>query len=173
MVGCGEKVTERAKNHFSRLSLCRYSIFVIRFGVDSWDMIQPSTGNLNQTFGGTHVWFPLAFRRLVLLPSLVWQLTSFAEDVKLREEAVRLMEKANQVSLPGVMPTYEHTVTFTVHYPDGAKVSKFPSRCQGEGRRGVFYLHSILLLCPSRVPGGMCDEGATVSAGRPTREQHF
>ena len=57
----------------------------------------------------------------------------FAEDVKLREEVVRLVEKANQVSLSGVMPTYEHAVTFTVHYPDGAKVSKFPPRRQGEG----------------------------------------
>jgi len=44
----------------------------------------------------------------------------FAEDVKLREEAVRLMERANQVSLPGPVPNYEQAVSFRVHYPDGA-----------------------------------------------------
>jgi hypothetical protein len=44
----------------------------------------------------------------------------FAEDVKLREEAVRLMERANQVSLPGPVPNYEQVVSFRVHYPDGA-----------------------------------------------------
>jgi hypothetical protein len=43
----------------------------------------------------------------------------FAEDVKLREEAVHLMERANAVSLPGTVPNYEQVVTFRVHYPDG------------------------------------------------------
>jgi hypothetical protein len=43
----------------------------------------------------------------------------FGEDVKLREEAVRLLERANQVSLPGTVPNYEQVVTFRVHYLDG------------------------------------------------------
>lgn len=43
-----------------------------------------------------------------------------AEDVKLREQAVQLLEVANAVSLPGALPSFEHTVTFRVHEPDGA-----------------------------------------------------
>lgn len=42
-----------------------------------------------------------------------------AEDVKLREQAVQLMEVANAVSLPGALPSFEHTVAFRVHEPDG------------------------------------------------------
>jgi hypothetical protein len=51
-----------------------------------------------------------------------------AEDVKLREEAVRLMERANQASLPGAVPNYEQTVTFSVHYPDGTSKAGTYSR---------------------------------------------
>ena len=47
------------------------------------------------------------------------QSTLLAEDVRLREEAVRLLERANQVSLPGPVPNYEQVVSFRVHYPDG------------------------------------------------------
>lgn len=43
-----------------------------------------------------------------------------AEDVKLREEAVQLVERANRVSLPGSVPNYQQEVTFRVHYPDGS-----------------------------------------------------
>jgi TonB family protein len=42
-----------------------------------------------------------------------------AEDVKLREEAVHLLELANAASLPGGLRNYEQTVTFRVHEPDG------------------------------------------------------
>src|SRR5260370_34339242 len=38
-----------------------------------------------------------------------------AEDVKLREQAIHLMEVANAVSLTGGLGNYEQTVTFTVH----------------------------------------------------------
>jgi len=51
--------------------------------------------------------------------SLMFCLSLTAEDVKLREEAVRLLERANQVSLPGAVPNYEEVVTFRVRYPDG------------------------------------------------------
>jgi len=47
------------------------------------------------------------------------QLTLVAEDVKLREQAVHLLEKANLVSLPGPVPDYEQVVNFRVHYLDG------------------------------------------------------
>jgi TonB family protein len=42
-----------------------------------------------------------------------------AEDVKLREQAVHLMEVASAVSLPGGLRNYEHVVTFRVHESDG------------------------------------------------------
>lgn len=55
----------------------------------------------------------LTWSFLLLVPSL------FGEDVKVREEAVRLLERANEVSLPGTVPNYEQIVTFRVHSPDG------------------------------------------------------
>jgi hypothetical protein len=42
------------------------------------------------------------------------------EDIKVREEAVRLLERANQVSLPGAAPNYEQAVSFRVYYSDGS-----------------------------------------------------
>ena len=42
-----------------------------------------------------------------------------AEDVRLREQAVQLMEVANAVSLPGALAGFEHTVIFRGHEPDG------------------------------------------------------
>ena len=48
-----------------------------------------------------------------------WCSALFGEDVKLREEAVHLLERANQVSLPGTVPNYQQVVTFRVYYPDG------------------------------------------------------
>ena len=60
-------------------------------------------------------------RRVVLTCSFLLLISSlFAEDVKLREDAVRLLERANQVSLPGTVPNYEQIVTFRVHYLDGS-----------------------------------------------------
>jgi hypothetical protein len=56
------------------------------------------------------------------------QSTLLAEDVKLREEAVRLMERANEVSLPGSVPNYEQLVSFRVHYPDGSTKEGWYSR---------------------------------------------
>ena len=56
---------------------------------------------------------------LVCFCLLFRQSTLLAEDVKLREEAVRLMERANEVSLPGSVPSYEQVVSFRVHYLDG------------------------------------------------------
>jgi TonB family protein len=60
-------------------------------------------------------------RSVPLVSLCVWFLLStlIAEDVKLREEAVHLLERANQVSLPGTIPNYEQVVTFRVHYLDG------------------------------------------------------
>jgi hypothetical protein len=42
-----------------------------------------------------------------------------AEDVKLREQAVQLLELANAVSLPGALKNYRQTVKFRFHELDG------------------------------------------------------
>ena len=65
---------------------------------------------------------------LVCFCLLFLQSTLFAEDVKLREEAVRLMERANEVSLPGSVPNYEQVVSFRVHYLDGTSKEGWYSR---------------------------------------------
>jgi TonB family protein len=67
--------------------------------------------------------WPFAIARLVLLSlavSSLHSLPAYAEDVKLRESAVALIERANQVSLPGTVANFEQVVTFRVHYPDGS-----------------------------------------------------
>ena len=46
--------------------------------------------------------------------------SAHAEEVKLREHAVHLMEVANAVSLPGGLGNYRQAVTFRVHEPDGS-----------------------------------------------------
>jgi len=52
--------------------------------------------------------------------TVVGSLSSHAEDVKLREAAVALLERATDVSLPGTVANYEAVVTFRVHYADGS-----------------------------------------------------
>ena len=56
---------------------------------------------------------------LLLVSCLLGASNLLAEDVKMREEAIRLLERANQVSLPGIGPNYEQAVTFRVYSPDG------------------------------------------------------
>jgi hypothetical protein len=69
---------------------------------------------------------------LVLLISTV----SFSEDVQLRQEAVRLLEKANAVSSIAIFPNLERTDTFRVFGTDSVQEGVF-SRVviQGVGRR--------------------------------------
>lgn len=65
---------------------------------------------------------PLRRFLLLLLLTLVavcWS-SAQAEEVKLREHAVHLMEVANAVSLPGGLGNYRQAVTFRVHEPDGS-----------------------------------------------------
>jgi hypothetical protein len=45
-----------------------------------------------------------------------------AEDVRLREQAVELMERANGVSLPGALKNYNHAVSFKFCRQDGSVV---------------------------------------------------
>ena len=79
-----------------------------------------------------------------------------AEDVKLREQAVQLMEVANAVSLPGALPSYEHTVTFRVHEPDGTvKEGKFTRVSAGPaGHRDEIIFgdyHAIIVVSGDRI----------------------
>ena len=56
----------------------------------------------------------------LVLAVLLCGAASQAEDVKLREQAVELMEIARAASHPGVLRNFEQTVTFRVHEPDGS-----------------------------------------------------
>jgi hypothetical protein len=64
---------------------------------------------------------PLSWRFGARICLCLWFCNSvvLAEDVKLREEAVHLMERSNEVSLPGPVSNYEQVVSFRVYYPDG------------------------------------------------------
>jgi Gram-negative bacterial TonB protein C-terminal len=89
----------------------------IRFAVLTWYKIrrrQASPRSLEVRVIG-FLW------RLVALACccLCFVQSLLAEDVKLREEAVRLLERANEVSLPGSVPNYEQVVSFRVHNLDG------------------------------------------------------
>lgn len=79
-----------------------------------------------------------------------------AEDVKLREQAVQLMEIANAVSLPGALPSFEHTVTFRVHEPEGTvKEGKFTRVSAGSaGHRDEIVFgdyHAITVVSGDRI----------------------
>ncbi len=93
--------------------------------------------------------------QLLLLAVLVAQMLA-AEDVKLREQAVRLMEVANAVSLPGALRNYEQVVTFRVHEPDGSvKEGSFTRLSAGaEGHRDEFTFgdyHKIIVISGDRI----------------------
>ena len=80
-----------------------------------------------------------------------------AEDVKLREQAIHLMEVANAVSLTGGLGNYEQTVTFTVHDVRSGSVKEgtFSELSAGaDGRRDEFTLgdyHAIRVISGDRL----------------------
>jgi TonB family protein len=77
------------------------------------------------------------FLSLIILASVLCPAVASAEDVKLREQAVQLMEIANAVTLPGMLTNYQQSVTFRVHEPDGAVKEGALTRVSvtGVGRR--------------------------------------
>lgn len=96
-----------------------------------------------------------ATTRLLLLAFLVSQFLA-AEDVKLREQAVHLMEVANAVSLPGALRNYEQVVTFQVHEPDGTvKSGSFNRQSAGvSGHRDEFTFgdyHKVIVISGDRI----------------------
>jgi len=79
-----------------------------------------------------------------------------AEDVKLREKAVQLLEIANAVSLPGALHNYQQTVTFRALAPDGTmkegtytRVSAGASGYREEVTLGDF--HTVTVVSGDRV----------------------
>ena len=79
-----------------------------------------------------------------------------AEDVKLREQAVHLMEVANAVSLPGALRNYEQVVTFRVHEPDGTvREGSFTRQSAGaDGHRDEFTFgdyHKVIVISGDRI----------------------
>ena len=95
------------------------------------------------------------FAVLMTLTSMLCQNAVQAEDVKLREQAVQLMEVANAMTLPGMLVKYQQSVTFRVHEPDGTAKEGAITRVSvtGMGRRDESTFgdyHEILI----RAPGG-------------------
>ncbi len=76
---------------------------------------------------------------LVLLAVLVVSALCFSQDLKVREEAVRLLEQANAVSLPPTLPNLERIDTFRVFGDAGVKEGSFTRMViQGAGRRDEY-----------------------------------
>jgi TonB family protein len=92
---------------------------------------------------------------LLLVAALVCQSLA-AEDVKLREQAVHLMEVANALSLPGALRNYQQTVTFRVHEPDGSvQEGSFSRQSAGaDGHRDEFTFgnyHKVIVIAGDRI----------------------
>lgn len=63
----------------------------------------------------------------------------FSQDLKVREEAVRLLEQANAVSSPATLPNLERIDTFRVFGEAGIKEGSFTRMAiQGTGRRDEY-----------------------------------
>ena len=86
--------------------------------------------------------------KLVLLPSvflcafaLCASSPAYSQDVQVREEAVRLLEKADAISTAPNLPNFERTDTFRVYSSDSIQEGSF-SRIviQGAGRRDEYTL---------------------------------
>lgn len=93
--------------------------------------------------------------RLLVLIFFAFQFLT-AEDVKLREQAVHLMEVANAVSLPGALRNYEQVVTFRVHEPDGTvREGSFTRQSAGaDGHRDEFTFgdyHKVIVISGDRI----------------------
>jgi hypothetical protein len=82
----------------------------------------------------------------LVLAVLLCGAASQAEDVKLREQAVELMEIARAASHPGVLRNFEQTVAFRVHEPDG-------SVQEGSCSRVSAWQQAIATSTPSAITG--------------------
>jgi len=83
---------------------------------------------------------------LFLLPALL-----SAEDVKLREQAVHLLEMANAASLPGALSSYDQVVSFRWHENDGSvkegtftRVWENPGNHRDEITMGDYHLVMVI-----------------------------
>jgi TonB family protein len=72
---------------------------------------------------------------VTLLVFLFTSTLAFPQDVRLREEAVRLLERAHAVSLPPNLPNLERTVTFQVQDSPASEGTFTRVVVQGTGRR--------------------------------------
>jgi len=71
----------------------------------------------------------------------------FSQDIKVREEAVRLLEKASAVSSPAKLPNLERVDTFRAFGDAGVKDGSFSRTViQGVGRRDEYVLGDYHLL---------------------------
>ena len=94
------------------------------------------------------------FVLLITFAAVLCPTCARAEDVKLREQAVQLMEVANAMTLPGMLANYQQSVTFRVHEPDGTVKEGAITRVSvtGVGRRDESTFgdyHEILIRAPA------------------------
>ena len=92
---------------------------------------------------------------LFLVTTLFCRTLLHAEDIKLRDQAVHLLEVANAVSLPGALPNYEYVVTFRVHEADGTVKEGTMTRVSAGavGRRDEITFgdyHTVIVLSGNR-----------------------
>ena len=83
-----------------------------------------------------------------VLLALLISTACYAEDVKLREEAEQLLERANRVSSPARLPNLERVDTFRVQDSSSGAAEGYFTRVvvQGTGRREEFILGSYHVL---------------------------
>jgi TonB family protein len=74
-------------------------------------------------------YFRSVFTPVVLLVSLT--AACAAQDVRVRQEAETLLERANSLSIPQEFASYEQTITFQSSSQDGSQQGRFTSVVQG------------------------------------------
>ncbi len=96
------------------------------------------------------------FKVIRFLVPAVFICALVAEDMKLRDQAVQLMEAANAVSLPGALKNYEQVVSFRVHEPDGSVKEGSITRTSAgaDGHRDEFTFgdyHKVIVISGDKI----------------------
>src|SRR5579864_6829370 len=101
---------------------------------------------------------PPALRLLVLSPLIVFTYNGsvHAQDMTVRVEAVRLLERANAVSHPAhIMPDYQHDITFRAYGVDGTtKDGRFIGTYSGDIERYEWFFgdyHAVSIHYPDKI----------------------
>lgn len=84
---------------------------------------------------------------LTLLSLLCFSSLGFSQDIRVREEAVRLLERAHLASTPAKLPDLERIDTFRAYSDSGVQEGRFSHLViQGTGRRDEYFFGNSHLL---------------------------